>query len=164
MKQIVLLSLIAMMGSCNASRINQGSTEALAPVIVYKTKADYYHHVPITLNATKDKVVSFPAPSDLFYNGILAVPVKLKNGYLLDQRGIHPNTVFTSYTYEEYSQLESAPSIQDLINKIIDPDPFEEIYDCGNRNQFKSIEKDLNKLIRRKFKGCTNLIRKNSQK
>ncbi len=86
------------------------------------------------------------------------MPVQLDKGYLLDMRGIHANTAFTSYTYEAYSKLESAPSVQDLISSIIDPDPFEEIYDCGNRSQFKSLEKDLNKLIRKKFKGCKNLI------
>jgi len=48
---------------------------------------------------------------------------------------------------------------QDLLTSIIDPDPFEELYDCRNRSRSKSLEKDLNKLIRKKFKGCQNLIK-----
>ncbi len=159
MKQIALLILMAMLLSCNTSKISQEPALALAPVIIYKTKADYTHLVPITLNETGDKVVSYPAPSDLYTSGILAIPVQLDKGYLLDMRGIHPNTAFTSYTYESYSQLESAPLIQDLINSIIDPNPFEELYDCGNRSQFKNMEKDLNKLIRNKFKGAKNLMK-----
>jgi hypothetical protein len=158
MKPIIIFSLMAMMISCKASKVSQDSIEALAPVLVYKTKADYSQLVPVTLNETGDKVVSFPAPSDLYTNGILARPVQLDKDYLLDMRGIQANTAFTSYTYEAYSKLELAPSIQDLISSIIDPDPFEELYDCGSRSQFKSLKKDLNKLIRKHFKGCKNLI------
>jgi len=150
---------MALMFSCKSSKINQEPVAALAPVIIYKTKADYSHLVPITLNETGDKVVSYPAPSDLYTGGILAVPVQLDKGYLLDVRGVHPHTAFTSYTYEAYSQLETTPSMKDLMEKIIDPDPFEEIYDCGNRSQFKNLEKDLNKLIRNKFRGTKSLMK-----
>ncbi len=159
MKQIALLILTVMMFSCNTSKISQKPVAALAPVIIYKTKADYSHLVPVTLNETGDKVVSYPAPSDLYSNGILAIPVQLDKGYLLDIRGVHPHTAFTSYTYENYSQLESAPSVQDLLNSIVDPDPFEELYDCGNRSQFENMEKDLNKLIRKKFRDCKSLMK-----
>lgn len=154
MKQIALLCLVTMIVSCNASKMSTGSTEALPPVIVYKTSGDYYNLVPITLNETKDKVSSYPAPSDLFTGGILALPLKLENGYLFDQRGINANSVFTSFTYEEYSKLESAPSTDLLMNSIDDPDPFVEIYNCGKLNQSHDLEKELNKLIRKRFKGC----------
>lgn len=156
MKPIILFSLMAMLISCKVSMVSQDAFEALAPVLVYKTKADYSLLVPVTLNETKDKVVSFPAPSDLYTNGILAIPVQLDKGYLLDRRGIHANTAFTSYTYEAYSKLESAPTVQDLLESIVDTDPFEELYDCGSRSR-KSLEKDLNKLIRKQFKGCKKL-------
>ena len=158
MKPIVIFSLMAMMFSCKASKFSQEPAEALAPVLVYKTKADYSRLVPVTLNETGDKLVSFPAPTDLYTNGILAMPLQLDKGYLLDMRGVHANTAFTSYTYEAYSKLESPPSVQDLISSIIDPDPFEELFDCGNRSQYKNLERDLNKLIRKKFRGCNKLI------
>ena len=71
--------------------------------------------------------------------------------------------LLTKYNYWIYAMimmvgLYAMLAKNNLIKKIIDPDPFEEIYDCGNRNQFKSIEKDLNKLIHRKFKGCDSLL------
>lgn len=157
MKRIALLCLVTMIASCNSSKMSTGSAEALPPVIVYKTSGDYYNLVPITLNETKDKVISYPAPSDLYTGGKLALPIKLENGYLFDQRGINANSVFTSFTYEAYSKLESAPSIDDLMTNIKDQDPFVEIYDCGKMNQFKNLEKDLNKLIRKRFKGCIQL-------
>ena len=158
MKRIVLLFLLTMMLSCNATKMSPNSTEALPSAIVYKTTGDYYQLVPITMNEARDKVVSYPAPSDLFTNGKLALPVKLENGYLFDQRGINANTAFTSFTYEAYSQMESAPSTKDLISSITDSNPFEEIYMCGKINEFKDPVKDLNRLIRKSFKGCTSLL------
>lgn len=157
MTRITLLFLLTMILSCNATKMNSDFTKALPSAIVYKTTGDYYQLVPITLNKTRDKVVSYPAPSDLYTDGKLALPVKLENGYLFDQRGINANTAFTSFTYETYSQMESAPSTSELIKSITDPNPFEEIYNCGKINEFKDPVKDLNRLIRKKFKGCTSL-------
>ncbi len=157
MIRITLLCLATLLVSCNATKMNTSSTEALPPVIVYKTIGDYYHLVPITLSETKNKILSYPAPSDLYTNGKLALPVKLENGYLFDQRGINANTVFTSFTYEEYSLMDSAPSVADLMNSIEDSAPFIEIYNCGKINEFKDPVRDLNKLIQKGFKGCTSL-------
>ena len=158
MTRITLFFLLTMMLSCNATKMSSDFTEALPSAIVYKTTGDYYQLVPITLNEARDQVVSYPAPSDLFTNGKLALPLKLENGYLFDQRGINANTAFTSFTYETYSQMESAPSTSELIKSITDSDPFEEIYNCGKINEFKDPVKDLNRLIRKKFKGCTSLL------
>lgn len=159
MIRITLLCLTTILLSCNATKMNTESTEALPSLIVYKTTGDYYHLVPITLNEARDKVTSYPAPSDLFTNGELALPVKLENAYLLDQRGVNANTAFTSFTYEEYSLMESAPSVDDLMNSIEDSAPFVEIYNCGKINEFKDPVKDLNKLIKKGFKGSTSLIK-----
>jgi len=129
-----------------------------APLIIYKTSADYNNKVTITLNEEGDQVKSFPAPSDLFTNGILAVPVKLKKGYLLDQRGIHPNSAFTSFTYEEYRNLDTAPSPTELLNSVIDSDPFLEMYDCGKWSEFRDSLKKINRIITQDFKGCKDLL------
>lgn len=157
MTRIIPLLLIILMFSCKASKMSSESTEALPSVIVYKTTGDYYQLVPITLNENKDKVLSYPGPSDLYTNGKLALPVKLDKGYLLDQRGLSANTAFTTFSYEEYSQMESAPSLEELFKSIVDSNPFEEIYNCGKINEFKDPVKDLNRLIRKNFKGCTSL-------
>ena len=158
MTRITLLFLVSLMLSCNATIMSSESSEALPSAIVYKTTGDYYQLVPITLNEAGDKVVSYPAPSDLFTNGKLALPVKLENGYLFDQRGINTNTAFTSYTYDEYSQMESAPSTKELLNSISSSHPFVEIYNCGKINEFKDPVKDLNRLIQKDFKGCTSML------
>lgn len=131
---------------------------APAPLIIYRTIADYSHNVPVILNDTKDKIVSFPAPSDLFYEGELALPLKLKQGYLLDRRGISVNSAFTSYTYENYSKLESAPPLQLLYESIIDKEPFESIYDCRVLGQSSDPEKELNREIRNGMKNFKSLL------
>ncbi|MEA3476995.1 MAG: hypothetical protein U9R60_02360 [Bacteroidota bacterium] len=154
MKAIVYSAMVLLMISCNAAKVNSDMPNAQAPLIVYKTVADFYNNVPVTLNEAKDRIVSFPAPSDLFYGGELALPLKLNQGYLLDRRGIHVNSAFTSYTYEEYSRMESPPSLRELYDSIIAKEPFESIYDCGTRGQYNDLEKELKKEIR---KGMTNV-------
>jgi hypothetical protein len=127
-----------------------------ASLVIYKTKKDYSEYLPVTLNNNKDRIVSYPSPRDIYYNGKLALPTKLKKGYYLDNRGISPNSVFTSYTYEEYSKLDRAPNVEDIMKRIIDFDPFLEIYICGNR-----IDNNMNTLIKKmidgKFKDCQRI-------
>lgn len=106
---------------------------ALPPMIIYKTRADYQFLVPVTLNPEKTAVIMFPAPTDLQYEGRLAIPENLDQGYLLDFRGINQNTAFLHITYEKYSQLEKAPTPAELYNMILDKDPFSEIYICGTK-------------------------------
>jgi hypothetical protein len=129
-----------------------------APVIVYKTVADYDNNVPVGLNATGEKIASYPAPADLYYNGELALPVRLKEGYMLDRRGIGANTAFTSYTYEEYSKMDAPPSLQELYDHILEKNPFEKLYDCGNKSNYKDLVRELNQKISRGMKGCKSLI------
>ncbi len=118
------------------------------PAIIYKTTNDYKKNVPVVLSDDKMKVVSYPAPSDVFRNGVLAYPSELISGYLLDNRGISLNTAFTKYTYEEYSKLKEAPDLTALYNSVIDKNPFTEMYNCGNRYRFKNEVSELNEIIK----------------
>lgn len=129
-----------------------------APVIIYRTKADFYSNVPVILNEEKTKIISYPAPSDLLFNGELLLPAHLKDGYLLDRRGLNVNAAFTSYTFEAYSALENPPSLDELFNSIVEKDPFESIYHCGQNASFVNLEKELNRRIRRGMRDCTPLI------
>lgn len=81
--------------------------------IIYRTNGNYDENVPITMNG--DRIISYPAPSDL----TSATPLPLANGYLLDRRGISSNTVFTTYTYPEYSAFSTAPALDALKSAII---------------------------------------------
>jgi len=115
--------------------------------IIYKTRKDYAQFIPVTLSEDKSEIVSYPHPKDVFRNGELAYPTELKNGYLLDNRGIDVNVAFLNVTYEDYSKMEKAPLLEELFSMILDNDPLLDFYYYGNRYTFKNEIADLNKLI-----------------
>jgi hypothetical protein len=161
----------ALMFSCsNSAKVNDSKkTEAEnevsgkkemagPPAIVYQTKADYFDKVPVTLSEDKSEVLSYPGIKDVFYKGELAYPTKLNDGYLLDNRGIDPNSAFLKLTYEEYSKLETTPTKEDLYGMILDKDPFTKMYNCGNKYKYKDIVSELNAMIdANKLKNQTKL-------
>ena len=127
--------------------------------ILYKTKADYSKYVPVTLSEDKSAIVSYPAPQDVFYQGKLATPTDICHGYLLDNRGIGPNSAFLKITYEEYSKLKETPSADELYKQIIDKSPFTEMYDLGLRSEYKDEKKDIGKILKKhKLKDYKKLI------
>src|SRR5271154_7202519 len=115
---IVTISILS--GKSNAQGMIGPAT------IIYKTRKDYNHLVPVTLNEDKSKIVSYPSPKDVYYKGALAFPTELKKGYLLDNRGVSKNFAFLSLTYEEYSKLPEVPPLSELYSKIVDKEPFTE--------------------------------------
>ncbi len=120
---------------------------ALPNVVIYKTTKDYSKNVPVTLSGDKTQIVSYPHPTDLYYNGKLAVPLQLHNGYLLDNRGIEKNVAFLKYTYQEYSKLSEVPSLQELQKSIIDKEPLIELWECGKKTNFINLQNQLNEWI-----------------
>jgi hypothetical protein len=123
---------------------NKQETFMNPPVIIYKTKKDYFNQVPIGLSEDKKSVVSYPDKVDVYHSGKLATPTLLANGYLLDNRGISVNSAFLKYTYEDYSQFISTPTADNLFLQIIDSDPFTEIHFCKCTRD--TVE--LNRIIR----------------
>lgn len=157
---VLLICLFSMvLVSCSNSKINKTKQEetkndiekiqpAAGPkVIIYKTKADYYHNVPVTLNEERTAVSSYPGIIDLFYKGEFAYPSKLNNGFLMDNRGIDEHVAFLKFTYEEYSKLEKTPESTELYNSIIDKDPITEMYYCGSKFDYKDLINELNEVI-----------------
>jgi hypothetical protein len=70
------------------------------------TKKNYDKNVAIYLLEDKKHITGYPHPSDVSEK---SYPTSLKNGYLLDNRGIGTNTAFISMTYEEYAALKNVP-------------------------------------------------------
>ena len=126
--------------------------------IVYKTKGDYTKYVPVTLSEDKSKIVSYPAPQDVFTNGKLALPTQLAHGFLLDNRGIGPNSAFIKITYEEYAKLAQPPSPDELYKLIIDKEPFTEMYDLGPRSNFKDDKMICTIIKKHKLKEYKKLL------
>lgn len=136
-------------------------SEILGPrAIIYKTIRDFSNNVPIVMDATKTKIVYYPAPSDVYYQGRLAKPLALKNGYWLDNRGIGINTVFTDFTYEEYSSLQNVPGLEQLYSRILEKNPMVEIIDCGIRPDISSVKEDdyWNKVVDNDFSDCKRVL------
>jgi len=128
----------------------------LAQAIVYKTRGNYNNLVPVTLNKARNAIISYPAPTDIYYKGELALPTHLTNGYLLDNRGINTNSAFLNITYEEYSQLTNVtPDF--LWQNIIDFTPLTELYQCGNRSDFTNEVEQLNAIIESGFANCKKI-------
>ncbi|MDY0344118.1 MAG: hypothetical protein RBR28_11125 [Lentimicrobium sp.] len=114
---------------------------------IYQTTADYYLQVPVTLSDDKKELHSYPSPGDVYYKGELALPVQLENGFLLDRRGIHPQSAFTKWTYAEYSRLKQTPTQDEIMDMLLDTDPFVSLYDCGPLNKYSNPIEELNAFI-----------------
>jgi hypothetical protein len=147
-----------MVAACNLSK-QTGNEQPMAsePFLIYKTKADYSNNVPVIMNAEKTIILSYPSPSDLVVAKKLTKPVKLDNGFWLDRRGIGQNVAFTSFNYEEYAQLDEAPSPGMLMINIIDNDPLLELYDCSMHLKIKRDIDKVNALIADGFEGCERI-------
>lgn len=139
--------LVFLFTACKTKNVNTNVSYAGEPTIVYKTRNDYSKNVPVTLNATHTEIVAYPSPKDVYYKGKLALPTALDNGYLLDNRGIGLNTAFLKLTYEEYSKLEQAPPMTEMLKMITDNDPITELYNLGDRSRFKNEVAEINELI-----------------
>ena len=139
--------------SCSRHVAPKGSAQTAGaripspPCIVYRMRADYSRNVPVILSADRSSITSYPDIKDVWYNGKLAYPTPLVNGYYLDNRGIGPGVAFLDYTYDEYSKLGSTPPASELMKHILAKDPLEEMYQCGLRGQYTDIEKELVAII-----------------
>jgi len=126
--------------------------------IIYKTTHNYNLLVPVIMNEDRTRIISYPDPSNIYYQGKLSVPAQLANGYLLDNRGINENVAFLSFTYQEYSKLKEAPPMSILLSRIVDKYPLKALVYCGERAQYQQDVKKLNKLIQSGFTGYTRVL------
>lgn len=171
MFRIVLLILVAsVITSCGSNKKVDSNKQKEAmvidfsagpPTFIYKTVGDFQNLVPVILSDDKSTIVSYPHPRDIYYKGELAIPVKLAEGFLLDNRGINANVAFISLTYEEYSKLESAPAPDSLFSMIVEIDPLVSLYNCGNRHQYDDEINQLNSIINNGYLDkCKKIIGK----
>jgi hypothetical protein len=117
-------------------------------VFVYKLKDEAnYNRVPVMMNVARTEIESYPAPTDLKSGGTLCLPTRLADGYLLDNKGIGPRVAFLSYTYEEYAALTEVPSMETLLQHIVDKNPLLTWRYYGRRSDYTDIVKQLNELI-----------------
>lgn len=162
---LIFISAIAIVSCNNKSIMETKKNKTLTAnypgphAIIYKTKNYYNNLVPIIMSDDKTEIVSYPGIKDIYYKGKLALPTELNNGFLLDNRGINKNTAFIKYTYQQYSKLPETPKMEILLKSIIDKDPFIEMYDCGQKNIYQDIIKELNNIIDENMLGTLKKLK-----
>ena len=152
----------AMTVSGNAARPVIGSAAMRPLAVVYRTDRDYSRLVPVTMDAGRKRIAAFPDPSDVRKQG--SEPIRLNDGYLLDRRGIGPNTAFLSITYDEYSRMSAAPSPDSLLSRIVSTRPFTAMYALPvTADKAMRTPSLCNGYIDNGFAGCHNLLESSSQ-
>jgi len=136
MNKVILFSISAMMitsAACSRKNTSDAGTEigdAAVPVVqltgssplammpkatAFKMTGNYSDKVAITLNPD-GSILYYPAPSDISEN---SRPISLGNGWWLNRQGIAPTSVFTKFTFDEYSRLPKTPSVEELKAAVI---------------------------------------------
>jgi len=105
-----------------------------APVIVYKTRNDYFNN--ISVGYKNGKIISYPGPSDAIHQR----PILLADGYLLKKM---EGNVFLNTTIDEFINAKNNEDWYKYINinNILDYNPFIEIYDCPSGIDDYSLNK-----------------------
>lgn len=141
-------------GLAGGIRGGSGKSAVMPLTRIYRTNGDYADRVPITLNASRTELLSYPAPGDL--KG--AEPVRLDDGFLLDNRGIGANTAFTSWTYAEYMAMPSAPSAAEIMKHILPDARVTEIYEMPFTVGTPDAARRCNELISAGLPACTPVL------
>jgi hypothetical protein len=157
MKRFINLSVILFISCmvtacCTVKKTGHeaGRQDVLIPgpkAVIYKTTKDYSKLVPVNLSDDKKSVASYPDVKDVYFNGTLAYPTPLHDGFLLDNRGITRNVAFLKLTYEEYSQLPKTPSAGELLKMILDPDPLSVMYVYSRQAVRENLVNEINAKI-----------------
>ena len=97
--------------------LNVSPQAAMPKAVIYKMNGDYASLVPVTLDPSGRRLMSFPAPTDLTE---ASRPLAIANGWYLDRRGcVGLNTAVLKYTYEQYMALKSVPTPSALMADIV---------------------------------------------
>lgn len=142
MRKLIYLALVFMMAlSCKPTVDLSKVDFSDPPTVIYKMKSDYSKLVPVILNEEKTKVASYLAPKDLFNpEGELRFPIALGDDFYLDEIGVGVHTAYLSLNIDQYAHMLQAPSADSLFQLIVDKDPFEKMYNLGNRKQYEDKE------------------------
>lgn len=94
---------------------NSGPVNSIPKATAFRMTGDYADNVAITLNAD-GSLRYFPDPRDITDH---SKPLNLGDGWYLNRQGISAGSVFTRYTFAEYSKLMNVPSTAELKAAII---------------------------------------------
>ena len=147
-KLMAIIVLIFLMESCGF-RVS-GPSSLTAPVVVYKTKKDYRDHVTVQLSEDGQSIIAFPGPSDV----LAQRPLELADGYLLKRM---VGNAYLSLSIEAYAADAHVYTEEELLELLMDKDPYLEIYDCSECTGGDTAV--INRLIRKQELGrCRSLL------
>lgn len=124
--------------------VTGSSPDAYIPkASAFKMNGNYSDNVAVTIDASGN-LIYYPGPGDI---SAASRPVELGDGWFLNNQGLGPNSVFTSWTFDEYARLGTAPAPQEIKNHIIEGSEVTEfrllpvsINDARNNLQFIRTE------------------------
>lgn len=129
MKKIIFLTILASfiisLPACKSGKETvktvtvkdnmMGGVAMMPKATVFRMSGDYADNVAVTLNPD-GTLAYFPAPTDITVD---SSPLALGNGWYLNRQGIGQNSVFTKWTFKEYSRLPKVPSATEIKDAII---------------------------------------------
>lgn len=89
--------------------------KALPKATAFRMNGDFADKVAVTIG-DDGKLKYFPAPSDLT---AASAPRDLGHGWWLNRQGLGPNSVFTSFSFDDYRKLPATPSVEDILKAVI---------------------------------------------
>lgn len=99
----------------NPEYVMSPAQSSMPKATAFRMNGDYSQNVAITPgNGTS--LLYYPAPTDISER---SAPLKLEGGWWLNRQGISSKSVFTTYTFSEYSQLPQVPSTEQLLKSVI---------------------------------------------
>ena len=122
-KRAYLFCILLFISSSCEWFLRPGPCDASGPVVIYKTKADYLNNVTVQLSKDGKEIIGRPGPSDAIHQ----TPLQLVDGYLLKRM---MGDAYLSVTIEEYTDPSFDWESKDLIDFVIDKDPYLEKYEC----------------------------------
>ena len=151
MRSINVVLALLIFAACGTRKQNKPMfkdttmSSQLPALIIYKTKKDYSNLVPVILSSDKKQIIGYPDPIDVKNDSSYNYPTSLFNGYWIDNIGITVNTGFININLEDYSKLKEPPSIKEMTSKLVEVEPFLEIWNCGYGIELNIPE--LNRII-----------------
>ncbi len=149
--RIIYITILILIFACGTNKSSKSessieiSENTINTVKLYKTNKDYSKLVPIRLSSDKKKIIGYPHPKDVLNDSSFNYPTQLYNGYWKDNIGIDTNTFYLDITLEKYSKLTTPPPIEVMMSKLIETNPFMEIW--INKKGIDLSESELNGII-----------------
>jgi hypothetical protein len=91
------------------------SVHKVPQATAFKMSGDYSNYVAVTFDAN-GRLLYYPAPGDITN---YSKPIDLGNGWWLNNQGLSANSVFTSWTFDEYAALKNTPSVDEIKASIL---------------------------------------------